>query len=101
MSRFSRVDANQSKIVAALRKIGCSVLHLHTLGDGAPDILVGVKKGGATHNLLLEIKDGDKAPSARKLTPDEETFHRDWRGQVATVESVEEAIKFVISWGVE
>jgi len=97
MSRFSRVDANQSKIVAALRKIGCSVLHLHTLGDGAPDLAIGYRG----RNLLLELKDGKKAPSARKLTPDEEIFHRDWRGQVATVESVEEAIKFVISWGVE
>lgn len=97
--RFARVDDNQKSIVAALRKMGASVLHLHTIGAGCPDILVGIKgKNSRLHNLLVEIKDGSKPPSARKLTPDEEKFHAAWRGQVAIVNSVDEAIAFITQW---
>jgi hypothetical protein len=90
----ARVDANQPKIVAALRKMGASVLHLHTLGDGAPDLLIGMHG----INKLVELKDGTKPPSARKLTPDETKFHAEWRGQVAIINSVDEAIAFIVAW---
>jgi hypothetical protein len=46
-------------------------------------------------NLLIEIKDGQKVPSARKLTPDEAAWHQSWRGQVAIVESVDDALRLV------
>jgi hypothetical protein len=88
MRRAARVDSNQSEIVAALRAVGVSVQPLHTVGKGCPDLLCGVRGT----NLLLEIKDGNKPPSARKLTPDEAAWHESWRGQVAIVESVDEAI---------
>jgi len=88
MRRAARVDANQSEIVAALRAVGVSVQPLHTVGKGCPDLLCGVRGT----NLLLEIKDGNKPPSARKLTSDEAAWHESWRGQVAIVESVDEAI---------
>jgi hypothetical protein len=87
----ARIDANQPAIVAALRKMGATVLHLHTIGKGAPDILIGYQG----KNALVELKDGAKPPSARKLTPDEERFHAEWRGQVAIIESVDEAIAFI------
>ena len=77
----------------ALRKLGASVLHLHTIGKGAPDIAIGYKG----RNALIEIKDGTKPPSARKLTPDEQKFHDEWRGQVAIIESIDEAIAFITS----
>lgn len=32
--RAARVDQNQAEIVAALRKAGASVQHLHTIGKG-------------------------------------------------------------------
>lgn len=89
--KLARVDANQPAIVEALRKMGATVLHLHTIGKGAPDIAVGYKG----KNALVEIKDGSKPPSARKLTPDEEKFHAEWRGQVTVIESVDEAIAFI------
>lgn len=91
--KFARIDANQPAIVAALRKIGATVLHLHTLGKGAPDIAVGFKG----KNAFLEIKDSAKPPSARKLTPDEEKFHAEWRGQVHIVSSEQEAVEFITS----
>lgn len=91
MKFAARIDSNQPQIVAALRELGASVLHLHTIGKGAPDILIGYQG----KNALVELKDGDKPPSARKLTPDEQKFHAEWRGQVAIIESVEEAVAFI------
>lgn len=91
MKFAARIDANQPAIVAAIRKLGATVLHLHTIGKGAPDILIGYQG----KNALVELKDGAKPPSARKLTPDEQKFHAEWRGQVAIIESVDEAIAFI------
>jgi hypothetical protein len=61
---------------------------LHSVGDGCPDLLVGFK--GA--NFLLEIKDGLKSPSKRRLTPDQQNWHELWVGQVAIVTNCAEAI---------
>lgn len=83
----ARVDRNQAEIVAALREIGASVKHLHTLGHGFPDLIVGWRG----QNYLLEVKDGEQEPARRRLTKDEERWHREWAGQVATVETVEQA----------
>lgn len=91
MKYAARIDANQPEIVKALRKMGATVLHLHTLGRGAPDILIGFRG----KNALAELKDGTKSPSARQLTEDEKKFHAEWRGQVAIIESVEQAIAFI------
>jgi hypothetical protein len=46
------------------------------------------------HTYLIEIKDGSKPPSKRKLTEDEETFWRDWRGSLILIESVDDVIAF-------
>ena len=93
MHRAAKADANQGEIVQALRQMGASVQHTHQLGQGAPDAICGYK--GV--NLLIEIKDGGKPPSKRKLTPDEQTWHAEWRGQVAIVESVEDAVRLLNS----
>ena len=83
-----RVDANQAEIVKALRQIGATVQHLHEVGRGCPDILVGFRG----KNIAMEIKDGKKIPSKRKLTKDETNWHADWRGQVDIVESIDDAL---------
>lgn len=88
MRRKAKVDDNQSEIVTALRKIGCTVQPLHDVGRGVPDLLVGYHG----INVLLEIKDGAKVPSAQKLTDEQITWHDSWRGQVATVNSINQAI---------
>lgn len=82
-----RVDANQPAIVQALRAIGATVQHLHTVGDGCPDILVGYRGT----NFLMEIK---RSPRAR-MTPDERAWHEAWRGNVFVVTSPEQAIEIV------
>jgi hypothetical protein len=94
MRRAARVDDNHAAIAAALRQTGCTVLSLAPIGQGCPDLLVG--RGGTWGmNLLLEIKDGDKSPSRRELTPDQETFLHSWNGPIAVVTSLEEALAAV------
>lgn len=91
MRHACKIDVNQPEIVAALRKAGCSVELLHRVGGGCPDLLCG--RAGVNH--LLEVKDGEKPPSARILTGDEKCWHRNWCGRVVIVESVEEALRAV------
>ena len=74
--RVARVDANQAAIVGALRKAGCKVQHLHTLGRGVPDLLC-LHPAGVL--FLVEVKDGGKAASKQKLTPDELRWHSEWQ----------------------
>ena len=66
MKYNSKVDSNQPEIVEALRKHGATVLHTHSLKN-AFDILVGFNG----NLFMIEIKDGNKPPSQRKLTSGE------------------------------
>lgn len=93
MSRFARrTDENQAAIVNALRQVGCSVQSLAAVGDGCPDLLVGWRH--LTH--VLEVKDGDKAPSDQKLTPAQKQWHRQWVGRpVVVVRDISEALRAV------
>ena len=88
MRRAARIDENQPEIVRALLDAGCSVQSLASVGLGVPDLLVG----HGNVNLLLEVKDGSKAPSERALTKDEKRWINMWRGQVRVVHNVEEAL---------
>jgi hypothetical protein len=89
--RAARTDDNQTEIVDALRKVGCSVQSLAMVGQGVPDILVGFRG----RNWLFEIKDGSKPPSRRNLTNDEETWHLRWDGQVKVIESVDDVLRYM------
>lgn len=88
MRRAARVDRNQPEIVKGLRRAGATVQHLHTVGSGCPDILVGFNG----QNFLLEIKDGKASPSKQRLTPDESDWHNMWRGDVDVVRDLDEAL---------
>lgn len=80
---------------------------LSAVGSGCPDVVVGVSGISVIGdkekiiaqlanlkdikiiegvNLLVEIKDGKKPPSKKKLTEHEEKFHAGWLGQVAIIE---------------
>ena len=91
--RAYRVDANQRQIVEALRKEGFTVQHLHKVGEGCPDIVVGHAHNGKPYNVLMEIKEGDG-----KLTPQQVIWHHGWRGQCCIVNNVESAIKAVYDY---
>lgn len=88
--RAYRVDTNQREIVHGLRNAGYTVQHLHKVGQGCPDILVGARNGLQKFNLLLEIKEGDG-----KMTAQQIVWHADWLGQVAVVRNLAEALEAV------
>jgi hypothetical protein len=90
MRRAAKVDANQEQIVEALRTAGATVQTLAAVGKGVPDLLVGFQ--GKT--LLLEVKDGRRPPSERRLTEDQLKWHGAWRGgPVAIVDGVDAALR--------
>ena len=91
MRRAARIDANQPEIVAALRGVGAAVQPLHTVGKGCPDLLVSHRMT----NYLIEIKDGAKPPSARRLTQDQLDWHDAWRAPVFVVSTIAEALAVI------
>jgi hypothetical protein len=88
---FKRVDGNHTDIMTTFRALGCSVQSIASVGKGCPDLMVG--RDGWT--VPVEVKDGDKPPSARKLTPDEEIWRANWKGSYALIESPEQAHQMV------
>lgn len=87
MRRAAKVDVNQAEIVAALRGVGASVLPLHRVGHGCPDLLAAYR----STLYLLEVKSGPKEP----LTDDEAAFVASWQGPVAVVTSTDDALKVI------
>ena len=76
-----RVDGNQKSIVGALRDEGASVQSLASVGDGCPDLVVGL----AGKTFLIEIKNGEKSPSHRMLTADQVQWVERWNGSAVIV----------------
>lgn len=70
---------------------GCSVADTSALGDGFGDIVIGFR--GV--NFIIEIKDGAKSPSRRKLTKAETDFHQTWTGQIAVAESLDDCLRVI------
>jgi Holliday junction resolvase len=87
MRRAARVDGNHSEIVDALRKCGASVLDLSRVGEGCPDILVGM----LGRNVLLEIKTAKGA-----IRPQQREVLEAWRGEAYIVRSVDEALQAIL-----
>jgi hypothetical protein len=94
--RAARVDKNQADIVKALRGYGCAVQHLHEVGRGCPDLVIGCRtRDGFLRVGFVEIKDGSKPPSARKKTPDQIKWWDEWQGApMALVTDVDGALRF-------
>lgn len=91
--RHGRIDANQNEIVDALRKsnLAVSVAVTSGLGNGFGDLVIGFGGG----NYIIEIKDGSKSPSKRKLTTAEADFHRDWLGQIDVAKNLDEVLEII------
>lgn len=92
MRRAAKVDGNQAEIVVALRKIGASVTPLHMVGSGFPDLIVGWRG----RNVLFELKDPKQPPNKRKLTDDEAIWFGNWRGEAYVIETIEQAIGYLM-----
>ena len=84
-----KTDGNQPEIVEQLRDIpGMSVADTHMVGNGFPDIACGYK----TFNYLFEVKVPGRA---RRLTDFERKWLEAWNGQVAVIESFEDACRIM------
>ena len=91
MRRKARVDDNHGDVRDALRAAGWSVRDMSRVGSGWPDLLA-IRHGRTVH---VEVKDGAKPKSARKLTPDEERVHawlKSAGAEVVVIESIAEAV---------
>lgn len=88
-----KVDTNQPEMVAALRRCGFHVMHTHSIGKGAPDLIVsGYRRDlDAVCALLVEVKHGSS-----KLTPDEQKWHSDYpvNGPLIIARSIDD----ILSW---
>lgn len=91
MRRAARVDGNHPALVAALQQVGATVTSLATVGGGVSDLLVSYR--GRWH--VLEVKDGNKPPSARKLRPAQFAWMAAQRAPVHVVTTVDEALSAV------
>jgi len=87
MRRAARRDNGEHEIIRALKAANAYVKQIND--EGFADLLVFYM--GKT--IFLEVKDGKKPPSARRLTPAEQKFHDEWPGDnLHVVNSVEEAL---------
>lgn len=97
MRRRAKKDANHRAIVAGLLAAGCSVLELHAVGGGCPDLLVG----RAGWDRLIEVKRpgvGGKARGARQAATNakQSDFAAAWRGAPPVrAETLEQALAAV------
>lgn len=83
----SRSDNNQASIVKDFRSMGCSVVDLHSLGRGVPDLLVGFRG----FNLLVEVK-SEKGI----LTKDQIDWQKIWKGDlVFVVRKTDDVIRLI------
>lgn len=91
MRRAARTDTNHAQIVKALRDYGCKVFDTSAIGAGFPDLLIGI------HGRLglVEVKGGQKPPSARRMTEAQVAFWDEWAGcPMALVQDVDSALRF-------
>ena len=84
-----RPDANQAAIVEAYELLGCTVVDLHAIGYGTPDLLVGL--GGCIDQLVeVKVKSG-------RLMSSQKQFFEAWRGRkpvvVRTIDDVHQHVQ--------
>jgi hypothetical protein len=82
----ARTDDNHGAIRAAFRALGAYVMDTSHVGGGFPDLVIGTRGRW----LFVEVKDGAKSPSRRKLTADQLLMHAEVQRvgcQVHVVES--------------
>ena len=85
MRRANRRDANHREVINEFERLGWSVLDIADLKNCC-DIVASID--GMT--VCVEIKDGSKPPSQRKLTSGEEAFRDRWKGKWYKVETLED-----------
>jgi hypothetical protein len=88
-SAQGRTDANHSEVTGWYEELFCSVVDLHAVGGGVPDLLIGC----AGRSELVEVK-----TEHGQLEPAQVTFIRDWRGaKVVIVRTQADVINHVMN----
>ena len=89
LRRAAKIDANHPEMRDMARKLGASWLDCHQLKN-ACDAFLSYK--GQT--WAIEVKDGSKPPSARKLTEGEQKFKDMWElnGSYAILETPDDLL---------
>jgi hypothetical protein len=90
MRRAAKTDANHKEVTAAFRKLGCSVLNISQLKNCGDLVVAKCHK-----TAIVEVKDGSKPPSCRRLTKGEDEFKSSWQGIYAVVEDLSDVIALV------
>jgi len=90
--RAAKVDSNQEEIVKAFRQAGATVKPVHQI-KGFVDILVGY----CGIDQQVEIKDGAKFASKKKLSQAEQDHWDSWKGRRPVIVERLEDIPGVLS----
>lgn len=86
MKYARRIDANQTRIVQALRQLGFSVLDLSKVGGGCADLAV---RHGDGPVWFIEVKNPD---GRNRVSDGQAAFAEVW--PVKIIRTVEEAVKW-------
>ena len=86
--RAAKKDANHNEVADVFIALGYSVLDVSQLKNCCDLIAAKGKR-----SIAVEVKDGSKPPSARKLSSGELKFKEYWRGEWALIESVNDVIE--------
>jgi hypothetical protein len=87
MRRVANTDANQKQIVSDLRRCGYSVISLHAIGNGVPDLYVAESTPNG-RSWLIEIK-----TEKGRFEQSQIEFMERWRGpKIHVCRSTEEAL---------
>jgi hypothetical protein len=96
MRHARRTDRNHAEVRDGIRERGHDVCDMGAVGNGVPDLCVRHPQG--FYPLFLQVKDGLKPPSARRLTPMEEEWNRYCGAITRTVTSLDEALDAIEEW---
>lgn len=91
--RARRVDANLKEIVDEFRRLGCAVHVTNDMWD------LTISLGGLV--MLIEVKDGAKPPSAKRLSKRAKEFYKTWLAHPRIVENKEQAkevVEVLMGW---
>ena len=93
MRYAKRTDRNHATVRDGLRARGYVVQDMSDRGYGVPDLGIQSPKGIKYPGCFLEVKDGDKPPSARELTPDQKRWLSLVPDRTFTVLNLDQALK--------
>lgn len=91
MGYMKKKDDNHNEIVQVFREVGARILETYMVADTGCDFIALLNQ----RVFVVEVKDGSKPPSSRKLTLNEICAREYWAENFHVIESVDDAIKVI------